>query len=114
MEFACPKCQSTNNYQDRDLQICLDCGEEWNPVTIKEDDRETKEQVKDAFGNILNEGDSISLIKELKLKGGNGPLKIGTKFKNIKLTDELNGHNISCRSDQAGQIYLKSEYVKKS
>ncbi len=114
MEIVCPKCQSTNNYQDRDLQICLECGEEWNPATLKENDHKSIEAVKDAFGNILEEGDSITLIKELKLKGGSGPLKIGTKFKNIKLIDEHNGHNVSCRSDESGQIYLKSEYVKKS
>jgi protein PhnA len=103
----CPKCKSSYTYEDNGLFICPECGNEWSEVSI------TIEEfiVKDSNGNILNNGDSITIIKDLKVKGASSSLKIGTKVKNIRLVDS--DHNIECKIDGFGEMKLKSEYVKK-
>ncbi len=106
---SCPNCQSTYTYEDQNLLICPECGHEWSESTP--DEISTEFIVKDSNGNILQEGDSVSVIKDLKVKGASGPIKQGTKVKNIRLVDS--DHNIDCKIDGFGPMKLKSEFVKK-
>lgn len=105
----CPKCNSEYTYEDGDLYICPECAYEWTLSSLNE----TEEMVvKDANGNTLKDGDSVVIIKDLKVKGSSTPLKMGTKVKNIKLVD--GDHNIDCKIDGFGAMSLKSEFVKKA
>ncbi|AJB65933.1 MULTISPECIES: zinc ribbon domain-containing protein YjdM [Acinetobacter] len=109
----CPKCQSEYTYQDGDLLICPECSHEWKEgealVT------EEQEVIKDANGNVLADGDSVTVIKDLKIKGSSSVVKVGTKVKSIRLVpDTSDGHNIDCKIDGIGQMKLKSEFVKKA
>ncbi|EXB85498.1 zinc ribbon domain-containing protein YjdM [Acinetobacter baumannii] len=109
----CPKCQSEYTYQDGDLLICPECSHEWKEgealVT------EEQEVIKDANGNVLADGDSVTVIKDLKIKGSSSVVKVGTKVKSIRLVpDASDGHNIDCKIDSIGQMKLKSEFVKKA
>ena len=105
----CPKCNSEYTYQDGDLFVCPECAHEW---TAGEDQVESDALVvKDANGNILADGDIVSVIKDLKVKGSSSTLKIGTKVKNIRLVE--GDHNIDCKIDGFGAMKLKSEFVKK-
>lgn len=106
----CPKCSSEYTYEDRDLLVCPECGHEWSADGGGAEGEEAK-VVKDANGNILNDGDSITVIKDLKVKGSSSVIKIGTKVKNIRLID--GDHDIDCRIDGFGAMKLKSEFVKK-
>ena len=106
----CPKCKSEYTYEDRDLFVCPECAYEW---TLESTEFIEEAKVyKDAHGNILNEGDSVIVIKDLKVKGSSSTLKIGTKVKNIHLVD--GDHNIDCKIDGFGGMMLKSEFVKKA
>lgn len=102
----CPMCQSAYTYEDRGLFVCPECGHEW-----QESDVETGLDVRDANGNPLTDGDSITVIKDLKVKGASGAIKQGTKVKNIRLVE--GDHNIDCKVDGFGPMKLKSEFVKK-
>lgn len=106
----CPKCNSEYTYEDGSLLICPECAYEWtlNTENISAEDELI---VKDSNGNILNDGDSVTIIKDLKVKGSSAPLKQGTKVKNIKLVE--GDHNIDCKIDGFGAMKLKSEFVKK-
>lgn len=104
----CPQCASEYTYEDRDLYVCPECGHEWNEKT---QDDESESAVKDANGNVLADGDTVSVIKDLKVKGASSVVKIGTKVKGIRLTD--GDHNIDCKVDGIGPMKLKSEFVKK-
>jgi protein PhnA len=112
-EMKCPKCGSEHVYQDGSLWICPECAHEWNPEAAGEAASD-EGVVKDANGNILADGDSVTVIKDLKVKGSSLVVKGGTKVKNIKLTDGANGHNIACKIDGIGAMDLKSEFVKKA
>lgn len=105
----CPKCNSKYTYEDGNLFICPECAYEWTLESEKQ--AEEANLVKDANGNILNDGDSITIIKDLKVKGSSSSIKIGTKVKNIRLVD--GDHNIDCKIDGFGAMQLKSEFVKK-
>ncbi len=107
----CSQCQSSLTYEDGSgLYICPECGYEW-PVQA-EAVAESDERVhRDAAGNVLQDGDSITVIKDLKLKGSGGVVKMGTKVKNIRLVD--GDHDIDCKIDGFGAMSLKSEFVKK-
>ncbi len=105
----CPKCNSPYVYEDGSLYICPECGYEFSKDNLKEDEGLV---VKDANGNILKNGDSVVLIKDLKLKGTSTTLKVGTKVKNIRLCE--GDHNIDCKIDGVGAIKLKSQFVKKA
>lgn len=109
----CPSCKSTSIYQDRDLWICAECFYEWNELQ-KEESLENSDAliIKDANGNILADGDAVTVIKELKIKGSSSVVKVGTKVKNIRLIQSDDGHNIGCRIDGIGAINLKSEFVR--
>ncbi|QIK69760.1 alkylphosphonate utilization protein [Erysipelothrix sp. HDW6C] len=102
----CPKCDSEYTYEDRELYVCPECAHEWNELS------EAANQIKDAHGTVLADGDDIIVIKDLKVKGSSNPLKQGTKVKNIKLVE--GDHNIDCRIDGFGSMSLKSEFVKKA
>jgi protein PhnA len=107
----CPKCDSQFTYEDRDLLVCPECAHEW-PKTTSDSNTDEPVKVKDANGNDLHEGDSGTLIKDLKVKGSSGVLKIGTKIRINRIVD--GDHNIDCRVDKVGEMMLKSEFVKKT
>lgn len=107
----CPKCNSEYAYEDGALLVCPDCGHEWNPNEVSEESSDDG-AVKDANGNVLQDGDTVTLIKGLKVKGSPTGIKAGTKVKNIRLVD--GDHNIDCKVDGIGQMGLKSEFVKKA
>ncbi|KAF5087974.1 zinc ribbon domain-containing protein YjdM [Acetobacterium wieringae] len=104
----CPKCNSEYTYADGELLICPECAHEWTLTSTSEGEL----TVKDANGNVLNHGDTVILIKDLKVKGSSQDLKKGTKVKNIRLVD--GDHNIDCKIDGFGAMSLKSEFVKKA
>lgn len=108
----CIKCGSEYVYEDGALYICPECGHEW--AIQDEKGEETQAVIKDAHGNVLQDGDSVTIIKDVKVKGSSTPLKVGVKVKNIRLVDEVNGHNIEAKVPGFGQMMLKSEIVKKS
>ena len=103
----CPMCQSEYTYADRGLFVCPECGHEWS----ESEDVEEGLVVKDSNGNPLQDGDSVTVIKDLKVKGASGAIKQGTKVKNIRLVE--GDHNIDCKVDGFGPMKLKSEFVKK-
>lgn len=107
----CLKCNSEYTYEDRGFFVCPECGYEWNE-TSEDSNKEDVKVVKDSNGNVLNDGDSVTVIKDLKVKGCPSPIKQGTKVKNIKLID--GDHNIDCKIDGFGAMQLKSEFVKKN
>ncbi|AUD15315.1 alkylphosphonate utilization protein [Planococcus sp. MB-3u-09] len=103
----CPKCGSEYTYEDAGMAVCPECAHEWNPA-----EQAQEEAVRDAVGNILQDGDAVTVIKDLKVKGSSNTLKIGTKVKSIRLVD--GDHNIDCKIDGFGAMQLKSEFVKKA
>ncbi|TAN58757.1 MAG: alkylphosphonate utilization protein [Rhodospirillales bacterium] len=112
-DMKCPKCGSEHVYQDGSLWVCPECAHEWNPEAAGASGAD-EGQVKDANGNVLADGDTVTVIKDLKVKGSSLVVKGGTKVKNIKLTDGVGGHNIACKIDGIGAMDLKSEFVKKA
>jgi protein PhnA len=112
----CPKCQSQNTYADGSIWVCPECTHEWNPFakTDSSNNMAQSDTIKDAHGNILTEGDSVTVIKDLKVKGSSSVVKVGTKVRNIHLVESSDGHNIACKIDGIGAMNLKSEFVKKA
>ncbi|GKU77147.1 zinc ribbon domain-containing protein YjdM [Paenibacillus sp. L3-i20] len=106
----CPSCSSQYTYEDRGLFICPECSHEWSQEAA-EDNQDTVKVVKDSNGNVLNDGDSVTVIKDLKVKGSSLVVKIGTKVKSIRLVE--GDHDIDCKIDGFGAMKLKSEFVKK-
>src|SRR5690349_18041401 len=106
----CPQCNSEYTYQDGPLFICPECGNEWS-LAETESAHEYALLVKDAHGNILANGDSVTVIKDLKIKGSSSVVKVGTKVKNIRLVE--GDHNIDWKIEGIGTMKLKSEFVKK-
>jgi len=107
---CCPKCNSAYSYEDGGKFVCPECGHEWSAVA--EESFEGRRIWKDAFGNELKDGDSVTVIKDLKVKGSSSVVKVGTKVKNIRLVD--GDHDIDCKIEGFGSMQLKSEYVKKA
>ncbi|MBC1227889.1 zinc ribbon domain-containing protein YjdM [Listeria booriae] len=105
----CPECNSEYTYEDRGLFICPECGHEWSADAAEASD--DVKVVRDSNGNVLTDGDSITVIKDLKVKGSSSVVKIGTKVKNIRLVE--GDHDIDCKIDGFGPMKLKSEFVKK-
>lgn len=104
----CPQCDSDLTYEDRGLFVCPMCSFEWTQLSVEE------AQIKDAHGTVLNDGDSVTIIKDLKVQGASSSIKRGTKVKNIRLiTNPSDGHDIDCKVDGFGAMKLKSEFVKK-
>ena len=106
----CPKCNSSYTYEDGDLFVCPECANEWLQNASEKEEEEVA-VVRDANGNVLQDGDAVTVIKDLKVKGSSAPLKQGTKVKSIRLVD--GDHNIDCKIDGFGAMQLKSEFVKK-
>ena len=109
----CPKCASAHTYEDGALLICPACAHEWSAAaTTAASEDDAPKVCKDANGNILADGDSVTLIKDLKIKGSSAVVKVGTKVRNIRLIE--GDHDIDCKIDGFGPMQLKSEFVKKA
>ena len=106
----CPKCNSEFTYEDGAQLVCPECAHEWAPGAGDAAEEGTR-VYKDSVGNVLQDGDTVTVIKDLKLKGGGGTVKVGTKVKNIRLVDS--DHDIDCKIDGFGAMSLKTEFVKK-
>lgn len=106
----CPKCAFDYTYEDGFMYVCPECGHRWEIHA----EVQAQAVVKDAYGNILQDGDSVTIIKDIKVKGTSSALKVGVKAKNIRLVAEVNGHNIEAKIPGFGIMMLKSEIVKKS
>lgn len=107
----CPHCQSAYVYEDGPHWACPECGHEWSVVASTDSD-DSPRVVKDANGNVLQDGDSVTVIKDLKIKGSSLVVKVGTKVRNIRLAD--GDHDIDCKIDGIGAMGLKSEFVRKA
>ena len=108
--LACPQCTMNNTYPDGQNYVCADCGYEWPMLETNEANAEADAVIRDSNGNILNDGDAVVLIKDLKVKGSSTTLKMGTKVKSIRLVD--GDHEVDCKMD-AGQFMLKACFLKK-
>jgi protein PhnA len=106
----CPKCNSEYTYEDGSQFVCPECAHEWTADSAADASDDTK-VIKDAVGNTLQDGDTVTVIKDLKVKGSSLVVKVGTKVKNIRLVD--GDHDIDCKIDGIGAMKLKSEFVKK-
>ena len=107
----CPQCNSEYTYEDGAMYVCPECAHEWSKDAATESADEAK-VIRDANGNVLQDGDSITVIKDLKVKGSSLVVKVGTKVKNIRLVE--GDHDIDCKIDGIGAMKLKSEFVKKA
>jgi protein PhnA len=106
----CPQCSSAFTYEDGPMYVCPECAHEW-PASAAAEAAEHAKEIRDAVGNVLKDGDTVTVIKDLKLKGSSLVLKVGTKVKNIRLVE--GDHDIDCKIDGIGAMSLKSEFVKK-
>lgn len=107
----CPKCNSEYTYEDGSLYVCPECAHEWS-IEAPAENTEQVPAIKDANGNVLTDGDTVTVIKDLKVKGSSLVVKVGTKVKNIRLVE--GDHDIDCKIDGIGAMQLKSAFVKKS
>ena len=107
----CPKCNSEYTYEDQAMYVCPECAHEW-AQDAGDDEAEGERVIKDANGHVLNDGDTVTVIKDLKVKGSSSVVKVGTKVKNIRLVD--GDHDIDCKIDGIGAMKLKSMFVKKA
>ena len=105
----CPSCQSAYTYEDADMLTCPECGNTWS---IGQPGEETARIWKDAHGNVLQDGDTVTLIKDLKIRNASSVIKVGTKVRNIRLIE--GDHDIDCKIEGFGAMQLKSEFVKKA
>lgn len=117
----CPECASEYTYEMPPLLVCPECAHEWpiDGVAAGESDDDDiagsgPREIRDAVGNVLADGDTVVIVKDLKVKGGSGPLKVGTKVRNIRLVDGPGDHDIDCKIEGFGPMHLKSSVVKKS
>src|SRR5574337_1585679 len=106
----CPKCNSEYTYQDGAFFNCPECAHEWTSESVEEPSAASV--IKDANGNVLQDGDTVTVIKDLKVKGSSAVVKVGTKVKNIRLVE--GDHDIDCKIDGIGPMQLKSQFVKKA
>lgn len=106
----CPKCQCEYTYENGSQFVCPECDHEWSKTETAPPDE--KRVWKDAFGNELKDGDTVLVIKDLKVKGASSSVKVGTKVKNIRLIE--GDHDIDCKIEGFGAMQLKSEFVKKA
>jgi protein PhnA len=106
----CPTCSSEYTYEDGEMFVCPECAHEWPKAAAES--AESDRVVRDAFGNLLNDGDSVTVIKDLKIKGSSSVVKVGTKVRNIRIIS--GDHDIDCKIDGIGAMQLKSEFVKKA
>lgn len=106
----CPKCSSEYTYELDPLLVCPECAHEWTPEV---EEVELARVVKDSVGNVLQDGDTVTIVKDLKVKGSSTAIKVGTKVRNIRLITATDGHDIDAKVDGFGSMYLKSSIVKK-
>ena len=106
----CPQCNSEYTYEDGAMYVCPECAHEWARNAAAEP-TEIRPTIRDAVGNALQDGDTVTVIKDLKVKGSSSVVKVGTKVKNIRLVE--GDHDIDCKIDGVGSMGLKSEFVKK-
>ncbi|MDT8403583.1 zinc ribbon domain-containing protein YjdM [Sulfuriflexus sp.] len=106
----CPQCGSEYTYEDGNMYVCPECAHEWAKAAVVE--TEGERVITDANGNVLQDGDTVTVLKDLKVKGSSAVVKVGTKVKNIRLVD--GDHDIDCKIDGIGAMKLKSEFVKKA
>ncbi|MCZ4321906.1 zinc ribbon domain-containing protein YjdM [Pseudomonas anguilliseptica] len=106
----CPKCNSEYTYEDGAQLVCPECAHEWSS-TEASDAADDAKMIKDSVGNVLQDGDTVTVIKDLKVKGSSLVVKVGTKVKGIRLCD--GDHDIDCKIDGIGAMKLKSEFVRK-
>ena len=106
----CPECSSEYTYESGALLVCPECAHEWEPSA---GESAGERVVRDAVGNVLADGDTVTVIKDLKVKGQASSIKVGTKVRNIRLIDAVDGHDIDCKVDGFGPMQLKSSVVKK-
>ncbi|WP_331768046.1 zinc ribbon domain-containing protein YjdM [Embleya sp. NBC_00896] len=111
---SCPECSGAHTYEMGTLLICPECGHEWAPAAAEPAADTRDAAIRDAVGNILADGDTVTVIKTLKVKGSPSGIKAGTKVRNIRLTAGVDGHDIDCRIDGFGPMQLKSSVVKKA
>lgn len=109
---SCPDCGSEHYYEVGHLLACSLCGHEWNPAEVAE--AAAAEVTRDAVGNELQDGDDVTVIRDLKVKGAQQPIKAGTKVRGIRLVEPVDGHDIDCRVDGFGRMKLKSSVVRKA
>lgn len=107
----CPECKSEYSYEMGELLVCPECAHEWNPNDVEV---ETIRVIKDASGNILADGDDVTIVKDMKVKGSSNTLKVGTKVRDIRLVDGPGDHDIEAKVDGFGPMNLKSSIVKKA
>ncbi|MBE0491478.1 MAG: alkylphosphonate utilization protein [Sulfurospirillum sp.] len=108
---VCPKCSCEYTYEDGALYVCPECAHEWNKNT---DETSNNFEVRDANGTLLQDGDSVSVIKDLKIKGSSAVVKVGTKIKSIKLVEADDEHNIDCKITGIGALKIAQKFVKKA
>ncbi|MBY5991174.1 zinc ribbon domain-containing protein YjdM [Ferrimonas balearica] len=108
----CPKCDSEYTYEDGTMYVCPECAHEWSQDASADAEDEDVKVVRDAVGNLLQDGDSVTVIKDLKVKGSSTVVKVGTKVKNIRLVD--GDHDIDCKVPGIGPMGLKSQFVRKA
>ncbi|WP_110241817.1 zinc ribbon domain-containing protein YjdM [Nocardioides gilvus] len=107
----CPECASEFTYEMGDLLVCPECAHEWSPV--EEAELEAASVIKDAVGNVLVDGDTVTIVKDLKVKGASGSIKVGTRVKGIRIAQGVGDHDIEGKVDGFGPMQLKSSVVKK-
>jgi protein PhnA len=107
----CPECKSEYSYELGALLVCPECAHEWNPTDVEVD---TARVIKDASGNVLADGDDVTIIKDMKVKGSSNTLKVGTKVRGIRLVDGPGDHDIEAKVDGFGPMNLKSSIVRKA
>ena len=111
---ACPDCASELTYERGVMQVCSMCGHEWTATAAGEAAVETEDVIRDAVGNALADGDTVTVIKALKVRGSSSPIKVGTKVRNIRLVNGVGDHDIDCKIDGFGPMQLKSSVVRKA
>jgi protein PhnA len=111
---ACPKCRSALTYEDGSLLVCPECAHEWSAGAVAAGGDGDVRVIRDANGNVLADGDTVTVIKDLKVKGSSSVVKVGTKVRNIRLVDGAGGHDIDCKIDGIGPMALKSEFVRRA
>jgi protein PhnA len=107
----CPECGSEYTYEDGNMYVCPECAHEWSQEAVSES-YDDENVIKDTHGNVLQDGDTVTVIKDLKIKGSSSVVKVGTRVKNIRLVG--GDHDIDCKIDGIGAMKLKSEFVKKA
>ncbi|MEU6934097.1 MULTISPECIES: zinc ribbon domain-containing protein YjdM [unclassified Streptomyces] len=112
----CPECSSAYTYEMGALLVCPECGHEWPATSDATSEPATpgEKVIKDSVGNVLADGDTVTVVKTLKVKGSPSGIKAGTKVRNIRLVDGVDGHDIDCKVDGFGPMQLKSSVVKKA